>query len=341
MANKNRLVKLALAFSLLTLLFIWTGCGSSSASLAKVNGQDITKDQVDREVKFRFGSQTAGSPDSSQFKALEKQMVDILVDQAVINGEAGKMGVTASDDDINKAIDQQKQAAGGQDKFNSKLSDAGVSDDQLRDMMRDDVNFQHVYAQVTKNVPAVTDAEAQDYYNQNQQTFNSPETRKVRQIVVADQDTANKLKAQLDAGGDFAALAKQYSTDTTSKDKGGELGDLSVQNSGYPPEFVQAMTRLQAGQISDPVKTALGYQIIQVESITPGGLQPFDQVKDGIKQSLGLERQRQAFDKWMTDARGRYDISYSPGYEPATSTTSGSASATVAAGSQQTTTAQP
>ncbi len=311
----------------LALIIIWAGCGGD-AVVASVNGQNITKSELDREIKFNLGPQ-AGDPNSDQYKSVEKQMTDVLVVQKIIDAEAQKRGISVSDAEINTAYNQQQQAAGGADKLKSKMSGAGVSTDQLRDMLRDNLYFQKLFAAVTKSVPQVTDAEAQAYYNQHKTdgTFNKPETRHVRHILVADQATAQKIKDQLDHGADFAALAKQYSTDASTKDNGGDLGDVPSQNSGLAPEFEQAMDKLGPGQTSGPVKTQFGWHIIRVDSVTPPGLQPFGQVKDDLKRSLLLEQQRSVFDNWLASTRAHYSISYSAGYEPAATQKVGAAPA--------------
>jgi foldase protein PrsA len=90
------------------------------------------------------------------------------------------------------------------------------------------------------------------------------------QKVLRTKDEALKIatdvKNQLTKGGDFAALAKKYSDDTGSKDKGGNLGDALI--TGYVPEFKKAAAELPINTISDPVLSQFGYHIIKVESRT-------------------------------------------------------------------------
>jgi parvulin-like peptidyl-prolyl isomerase len=88
-----------------------------------------------------------------------------------------------------------------------------------------------------------------------------------RHILVADQATADTIEQKLKAGGDFAALAKQYSTDTGSKDNGGDLGWFG--KGQMVPEFEQAAFSLQPGQTSQPVQTQYGWHIIQVIARDP------------------------------------------------------------------------
>ncbi|HDY69891.1 MAG TPA: hypothetical protein ENH54_03030, partial [Actinobacteria bacterium] len=174
---------------------------------------------------------------------------------------------------------------------------------------------------VTKDAPEITDEEARAYYDANPDQFQQPEMRKVSHILVATPEEAQAVKARLDAGEDFATVAKEVSTDPGSKDKGGSLGEVPSENSGFVPEFEQAMDQLQAGETSDPVQTQFGFHIIRVESITPPGVQSFEEVLDDLKMGLMLEAQRKIFDAWLEDVRGNYDITYADEFKPDDSTT--------------------
>jgi peptidyl-prolyl cis-trans isomerase D len=85
-----------------------------------------------------------------------------------------------------------------------------------------------------------------------------------RHILLADTDeaTANEVRAKLIAGGDFTALAAQYSIDTSTKDKGGDLGWFG--RGQMVAEFENAAFSMKVGEISQPIKSTYGYHIIQV-----------------------------------------------------------------------------
>src|SRR5699024_8647918 len=90
---------------------------------------------------------------------------------------------------------------------------------------------------------------------------NKPEIR-ASHILVSDEKTAKDIKSRLAKGEDFATLAKKYSTDPGSKDKGGDLGYFGVGK--MIAEFEDAAYKLNVGQISDIVQTTNGYHIIKL-----------------------------------------------------------------------------
>jgi peptidyl-prolyl cis-trans isomerase D len=129
-------------------------------------------------------------------------------------------------------------------------------------------------------------------YNQNQESFRTPERVKVRHILLktdgkpASEDPKIKAKAedllkQIRGGADFAALAKKNSEDTGSAANGGEYPGW-VTRGQTVPEFEKAAFSLKPGQTSDLVKTQYGYHIIQVLQHQDAGLRPFEEAKSEL-----------------------------------------------------------
>lgn len=312
---------------ILALLPVWLGCGGlPKSAVAEVsdNGKDkvITREDLDKaiaDLKQQYGESLPAS-DSPEYANLQKQVAERLVNEEILWFEAEKMGLSVTDEEINGQIDQYKQAAGGDEQFNQKLQEQNMTLDALKEQIRKNLLFQKIYPEVTKDAQPVTDEQALQYYQQNPTQFVKPETRTVRHILVADEATANQVVARLNAGEDFAAVAAQMSTDPGSKDKGGALGDVPSQNSGFVPEFETAMNALAVGQISAPVKTQFGYHIIQVTAVSPPGQQTFEEVKEDLKQGLAMENQRGAFEAWFDSIKGNYQVTYNEEFKPAETT---------------------
>jgi peptidyl-prolyl cis-trans isomerase D len=140
----------------------------------------------------------------------------------------------------------------------------------------------------------VTAADVDRYYNQNIQQFQTPEQVRASHILLKtegknDEEVrkqAEDVLKKVKANGDFAALARQYSEDT-SKDQGGDLGLFG--RGRMVPEFETAAFAMQPGQVSDLVKTQYGYHIIKVTERKPATTTPIDQVRAQIQQQLSAQ----------------------------------------------------
>src|SRR5699024_681220 len=109
---------------------------------------------------------------------------------------------------------------------------------------------------------------------------------KARHILVEDEETADDIKKQLDEGGDFAELAKEYSTDEGTAEEGGEVGFFSV--GSMVPEFEDAAFTMEKGDISDPVQSDYGFHIIEVLDTkeTEEDIGSFEDNEDDIRRTI-------------------------------------------------------
>jgi len=311
--------KSLLVLSLFLLALAWAGCGGlPKSAVAEVNGKVITREDLDKaveELKAQYGDSLPAA-DSPEYAELQKQVAERLVNEEILWFEADERNLTVTDEEINQQLDQYKEQSGGEEAFNQKLTDNNLTIDRLKDQIRKSLLFQKLYPEVTADAPPVTDEQALKYYNENPTQFVQPEMRTVSHILVADEAAANAVKARLDAGEDFATVAKEVSTDPGSKDKGGDLGEVPAEGSGFVPEFETAMNGLAVGQVSVPVKSSFGYHIIKVTAVKPAGTQSFDEVKEELKQGLAMENQRTAFEAWFESVKDNYTVVFAPEFEP-------------------------
>lgn len=155
----------------------------------------------------------------------------------------------------------------------------------------------------------VSDTQLQQQYQENVDSYRTPERVKVRHILIKTQgkpkEEAAQLKAkaedvlkQIQHGGNFAELAKKYSDDTGSAAKGGEL-DPIVKGQTVP-NFEKTAFSLKPGETSGLVETEYGYHIIQSEEKLPAHTQTFDEVKPQLlmdaKKQAATETVRKAIE---------------------------------------------
>ncbi|MBE3578716.1 MAG: peptidylprolyl isomerase [Caldanaerobacter subterraneus] len=264
----------------LALIFVGVSLASCSSKkeavsgdvVAVVNGEKITNaeyQQIFEQVKEQIESAPTYTKDiwnqdyqGKKFLDFVKENVlDSLVAQKLLVQEAKKKNITVTDKEVEEEYNKEKQ-------FNSK-----VTKEQIREYLLID----KLLAEYTKDVK-VTEEELKKYYDEHKESF---EVMRARHILVADEKTAEDIYQRLMKGEDFAALAKEYSIDTATKDNGGDLGEFP--HGVMVPEFEEAAFSLKPGEISKPVKTQYGYHIIKSEGIT---VKPFDEVKGTIESYL-------------------------------------------------------
>ncbi len=131
--------------------------------------------------------------------------------------------------------------------------------------------------------PMVTEEEIRKVYDEEAVKLQQTERIRARVIQVATEQEANDVLKRLANGENFEDLAKKYSLDG-SKEVGGDLGYFTAED--MVPEFSKAAFSLKVGEVSQPVKTDLGWYIIRVDDRKQGAAQPYDQVKPAIRNVL-------------------------------------------------------
>jgi len=143
----------------------------------------------------------------------------------------------------------------------------------------------------------VTDEQLHAQYEKDKASYQTPETRHAAHILIAVDKPENDAKAlaqaqdlykQLKGGADFAKLAQQYSKDTTSAAKGGDLGWAG--RDIYAKEFADKLFSMKEGELSEPVKTQFGYHIIKLEGIRAGVTRSFEDVRNELTEALRKEQ---------------------------------------------------
>ena len=307
------------------------GEGSSSAdvpegAIAVVGDKTVTKEEFDQLIeqqKKTAESQKQDFPEvgTPEYEALKANVVKGLIAQREWELEGESMGIKVTDQEIETQLNQKKEQYGLTDeqKYQAELAKAGITDAQVRDQVRIEILTNKIYEAVIKKV-TVTDADVQAYYDQNAAKYQQPASREVRHILVKTEAQAQKLHDQIQSGADFAKLAKKYTQDEASKADGGKFTALEGRTVGPFDDFIFSA---KTGELSDPIKTEFGWHIIEVLSaIKPPTTTPLDQAKGSIETTLLQTKQNAAMRAWIASLPTKYadDITYAPGYAPASPT---------------------
>lgn len=329
-------IRRVLLLPALLLALFAAGCGGGgddvpSDAVAVVDGDEIAKTQFDQlldQARKSYANQKrefpkAGTP---EFQTLRNQAVQFLVQREQFEQEAEELGIEITDKQVEDRLKQIKQQYfnGDAKKYEQQLKDQGLSDAQVRNDIRAQIVSEKIFEAVTKDVK-VTDADVKAYYEKNKEQFSTAESREVRHILVKTQARAAELRAQIVGGASFAALAKQFSTDTGSKDTGGKL---TITRGQTVAPFDKQAFSLAKNEVSQPVKTEFGFHLIEpLSEVKKASVTPLKEVQDQIRQQLAQTKKNEAMTKWVDDLDDRYEdkVSYAVGFSPppaATGTTS-------------------
>ncbi len=336
------------------------GCGDGGGSDGSLGSKDIAvvgsihinRDRFDsliEQAKRSFKQQGRPFPEagSREYATLKYQAVNVLVSAAEREIRAKQMGIVITDEQVDKRLEEiKKQYFQGSDKkYEERLKDQGLSDEQVRADLKSQLINDAVFKSVTTGL-TVKDDEIHSYYLGHLATYKSPESREVRHILIAlnskgvgvsegsgtsgsnaqvdfakSKPLADKVYAELKAGGNFTALAKKYSQDPGSKDTGGKL---TVARGQTVPEFDATAFKLKTGELSKPVKTQYGYHLIEaLGKIKPPSTTPEKQVRDSIREQLLQTKKNEAVSKWAKETEKKLagKVRYAAGFKPPASTT--------------------
>lgn len=252
---KKSILTLSLAASVLAL----AACSDSSSGdevIVESKVGDITQQDLYEEMKTSVGDQAL------QILMIEKVLAD---------------NYEVTDKEIDAEYKKSEEEMG--ESFEQFLAQNNQTEESYKKVIR--LNLLQEKA-LTDGVE-VTDEEIQAQYDRQGTELNA------RHILVADEETANKVKQELDAGGDFAKLAEEHSTDTGSAANGGSLDWFGT--GAMVPEFEEAAFALEVDEISEPVQSQHGFHIIQVTEKREVEDQPaLEDQKDEIRSELAVSK---------------------------------------------------
>jgi foldase protein PrsA len=317
------------------------GGGGSTAvppdAVAVVGSTPITKTQftslmatVQAQDKATGASfPKVGTP---QYTTLRDQVIAYLVQNSELQQEAAKMGVSVTDKDVNAYLKNVAKLnyGGSMKKLLDAIKKGGLSLSAAKYRVMVGLLGNKVKAKVTSKA-AVSALEAKQYYDTNKSQYEqaAATTRQVAHILVKTKSLAEKIEKKLQNGANFAALAKQYSTDTGSAQNGGKLCIAKSGQSGSciqtVPPFAKAAFALKTGAISPPVHSKFGWHVIKAlgpVQHTKAGLTPFKKVVATIRQTLLAQQQQTLWTNFLSklqkDFQGK--VSYQVGYAPPATT---------------------
>ena len=268
--------------------------------VATVNGDPITL----AEFQERFAR--AGFKEHEVEFAVKEDFLNRLIERIMMVREAQRRRIKITQPEINQRIESLRSDNGKDVK--ESLAEAGIDFEKWKADVWEDLMIERLLArEVNKRIP-VSASEVRKYYQMNLQEFERPEQVRVRQIVVATEGEAMNVLNELNAGKDFAALARQKST-APEAERGGDLGYFAMGD--MPGEF-NVVFGMQKGGVSGIIRSPYGYHIFKLEDRRKAGRIPLEEAYRDIAEKLRKEKEDRRYEAWITELRGRtkFEVNY-------------------------------
>ncbi|HLU83400.1 MAG TPA: peptidyl-prolyl cis-trans isomerase [Trueperaceae bacterium] len=222
---------------------------------------------------------------------LERLLVDELVRQKLITQAASSINVSGAE--VRQAVEDFRASRGVSGRGNDRnyvamINASGFTDQTFRDYLRDQLRLSAWEESLVKDV-AVSDAEVEAFYLSHTSSYQSEERILARQMVVADRETAEDLRAQVADGASFAALAAEASLELADRQgalgaQAGETEPRPVGRAALPTAVANAAFALRGAGLTEVVETPAGFQIVQVEEYVPSSPLPFEEVRATVAE---------------------------------------------------------
>jgi parvulin-like peptidyl-prolyl isomerase len=296
--------------------------GFADPIVAKGKNFTITKSKLeDAFVVYKANLKSSAPQMTDDQRVLVKSnLLDRLIFTELLLQKGTAADKTKAQTDTDKYIADVKKQIGSETVFEAQVKSTGMSMDQFKKRALEQNVCEQVLDREVKPGINVSDADIKKFYDEHPKEFEQPEQVRAAHVLIStlDKDTqqplppakkaekeklAKDIKARADKGEDFGKLAKEFSEDPGSKDKGGEY---TFPRGQMVPEFESAAFSMKPGQISDLVETHYGYHIIKTIEKIPGSKVNFKTVEPKIKDFLiGQEYQKKLptyFEKLKKDA---------------------------------------
>jgi peptidyl-prolyl cis-trans isomerase C len=300
--------------------------------VATVNGHDISQAALDQRVN-QLSRQVAGKlqnlpePLVAQVqKKIQSEALNALITEQLLWEQVQASGVEVSDAEILAEIERiaaERQPPMTAEQFKSIVESQGGDFEDVKSQFRRGLSYRKFMEKQWAGKLDVTDEEAREYFEEHSEQYDEAEQVRARHILikpaasdpnadpneakVAAREKAEKLRAEIESGADFAALAKEHSS-CPSAAQGGDLKFFA--RGAMVPPFEKAAFALEPGDVSDVVETRFGYHIIKVTDRKAAQAATFDETKDAIVDEIKEAKRSTISKEYLESLRAEAVIEY-------------------------------
>ena len=277
------------------------------AVVARVNGEEINKGDFESAVSNVEARANSPVPPTERDRVY-RNILDELIGYKLLLQESHARKVVVPDADLEKRMNEVKKQFPSEEAFKKMLDARKITVERVRSELRNELVVGRLIESEIAPKIGVTNDEIATFYKLNSSRFQLPEKVRASHILIsvpagadagakaAAMTTATTVLKKAKSGGDFAALAREYSQDPGSAASGGDLGFF--EQGKMVGAFNDTAFKLPKGQISDIVETEFGYHIILVTDKQAGRVVPLEEARgqiEGYLKEVNRKKEMQSF----------------------------------------------
>jgi len=294
---------------LLLLLFglVLLGCRERGEAapqvLLKVNGREVSLDEFQKHFA-RSLPQDQQLADDERIE-LERAFLVRIVDRELTLAEAERLEIALTAEEL-AAAEAEARSDYPEEEFRAGLKARGLDEKDWRRELEESLLMEKVVRLAVYDRIAVGDEQVAAYYREHAEAFAQPEQVRARQILVADAAEGQRLLSELQAGADFAELARLHSLSPDSEE-GGDLGFFT--QGEMPPEFDEVLWNMAEGDLGGVVRSEYGYHLFQFLERRPALRLSLEEARERIRSRLRQGAEEEAYQEWLRGLREQAAIS--------------------------------
>lgn len=278
--------------------------------VAIVNKEVITWSDLYKAMEFEAPDEVKAMKEEEKrrfFREKEETFLENLIDLTLQLQEASKIGITANEEDINKAIEGiKKKYSLSDEQLRVVIQNEGYTFEQYKKKLAEQIIIGRLVDQEIKSKIIISEQDIDSYLVQNKEFLQSEGFNISHIFLKASQDKkevedrAWEIYKKIRSGESFSDLARQYSEDKSAR-TGGELG--FIKKSDLSEEFLNILSKMQVGDISEPFWSRSGIHIIKLNERREFKNQ--QDLRESIKKRLSEERLEKEYKQWVKGLRER------------------------------------
>lgn len=250
--------------------------GGGESVLARINDKEITLSEFNEMLK-EYPSLAHGAQGDTIDLETQKGFLDNLIVREILYQQA-----------IRSGIDKEKETA------------------SLLEEMKKRIVVDKFFKKEVDDTVSVTENDVKKFYEEHPEEAKNPDEIRASHILLKTHEDAESVKKKLREGLIFEDIAKKFSVDSGSREKGGDLGFFH--KGVMVPEFDEAAFKLKVGGVSDIVKTQFGFHIIKVLEKREGRKKGFDEAKTELERMILKNKRKERFDTLVAELKSKAKI---------------------------------